>query len=67
MSTPEPRLSTDELASLFLVKPNTPRRAYCEHEHYMGLVPRKPPNGKLDWPREKAHALVEGSQAEVKA
>jgi hypothetical protein len=44
------RLSTEQLALVYGVKPATIRRALCVHGHYQGLVPLKMGNGRLFWP-----------------
>jgi hypothetical protein len=42
-------LSTNELAQYCRVKPDTIRRSLCVNGHYLGMVPQKPPNGRLLW------------------
>ena len=53
-------LSTDELAEMMGVRPQTVRSAYCAKGHYLGLMPQKLPNRLLRWPRQAAESLIEG-------
>lgn len=57
--TPE-FLITTELADLLRVKPDTIRRSLCVKGHYLGLTPKKGPNGRLLWPTSDARGIVEG-------
>lgn len=41
------RLSTEKLAELIEVQPQTVRRGICTDGHYLGLVPVKLPNRRL--------------------
>lgn len=43
-------LTTEKLAELLGVKPDTIRRGFCVDGAYLGLVPIKLPNGRLLWP-----------------
>jgi hypothetical protein len=52
------KISTKEFASLFRVDSQTIRRGYCVNGHYMGLKPVKLPNGRLLWPENEAHKLI---------
>jgi hypothetical protein len=51
-------LSTNEFAELFRVKGESVRRSLCVNGHYMGVVPIKPPNGRLLWPKSEAAKLL---------
>lgn len=42
--------TTAEFAELLGVKPETPRSSLCKKGHYLGIVPKKMPNGRLLWP-----------------
>lgn len=60
-------ISTEELAALLRLKPQSLRAALCRDGHYFGLRPRKMPNGRLLWPADAAERLtsprpVEGVQ-----
>ena len=44
------RLTTDEFAERYLVKPQSVRKQYSTKGSYFGIKPRKLPNGKLAWP-----------------
>jgi len=52
-------LDTNECAGVLNVKPGTMRRSYCVNGHYLGLKPKKLPNGHLRWSGKQAKALVE--------
>jgi len=46
----EPKyITTKKLAEMYGVQSDTVRRAYCVDGNYMGIVPRKMPNGRLLW------------------
>lgn len=60
-------ISTEELAALLRLKPQSLRAALCRDGHYFGLRPRKLPNGRLLWPADAVERLstprkVEGAQ-----
>lgn len=42
--------TTQQLAKIYLVKPQTVLKRYCETGSYFGIVPKKLPNGRLAWP-----------------
>lgn len=44
-----PRLSTEDLAARFMVKPNSIRSALSRTGHYFNWRPEKLPNGRLAW------------------
>lgn len=51
-------LSTNEFAELFRVKGESVRRSLCVKGHYLGVVPIKPPNGRLLWPKSGATKIL---------
>lgn len=55
--------STDELAAVLKVRPNTPRSGLCRDGHYMGMRPTKLPNGRLLWDAAAVDALLAGEAA----
>ena len=60
---PGTKSTTEEIAALFHVEPQTPRAALCRQGHYMGLVPIKLPNGRLLWDTADAQRLASGEVA----
>ena len=58
-------ISTDELAALLRLKPQSLRAALCRDGHYFGLRPRKMPNGRLLWPSDAVERLTSPRAAEV--
>jgi hypothetical protein len=52
------KLSTDELASLGKVKPDSIRSAYCRDGEWMGLRPVKLPNRRLLWDATEAAKIL---------
>lgn len=60
--TPTRRLSTEELAALFGVKPQTIRAAVSRQSHYFGLRPIKAPNRFLLWDADAAERVLSGEQ-----
>ena len=55
-----PFFPTSEFSQLLGVKPETVRRSYSVNGHYMSIIPRKMPNGRLMWPKDKTFNLLEG-------
>jgi hypothetical protein len=55
-------LSTEELAALVLVKPESIRAALCRCGHYAGLRPIKLANRRLAWPAEAVERLLGGER-----
>ncbi len=61
---PSPRdLGTADLAALLQskglsIKPESIRRAHCVKGEYLGIVPRKLPNGRLVWPGDAVRRLL---------
>lgn len=50
-------ISTEELAALLRLQPQSLRAALCRDGHYFGLRPRKLPNGRLLWPADAMERL----------
>jgi hypothetical protein len=59
------KLTTEELAARFSVRPQTPRASFCRQGHWMGLVPIKLPNGRLLWDAAEVEALSAGQPAKT--
>lgn len=56
-----PRLTTEELASLLHVKPQTIRAGLCNAGHYAGLRPAvRLPSRRLLWDAEQVAAVING-------
>ena len=53
-------LTTEQVAALFNSQPQTPRASFCRKGHWLGLTPRKLPNGRLGWPADDAERLLNG-------
>jgi hypothetical protein len=51
-------ITTDQLANLLHLKPQSLRAALSREGHYFGLRPRKLPNGRLIWPDDAVQRLV---------
>lgn len=58
-------ISTEELAGLLRLKPQSLRAALCRDGHYFGLRPRKMPNGRLLWPEDSAERLTAPRRVEA--
>ena len=54
------KLSTEELASVLRIVPQTVRAGLCRNGHYLGMRPVKLPNGKLLWDAAEVERLVSG-------
>lgn len=63
MQTNTKQLSTNELAALGKVVPQSIRAAVCRNGHWMGLRPIKLPNRRLLWDAEAATKVFNGSTA----
>ncbi len=44
---PAAKITTEEMAGLLRIVPQTPRAGLCRNGHYLGMRPVKLPNGKL--------------------
>lgn len=56
-----PRLTTEELAAILRVKPQTIRAGLCNAGHYAGLRPAvKLPSRRLLWDAEQVAAVING-------
>lgn len=60
IEAPRANLSTDELATLARVRPQSIRAALCRVGHWLGLHPVKLPNGRLLWDAAAAQAVLSG-------
>lgn len=58
----KPKLSTDELAALGKVVPQSIRAAVCRHGHWLGLRPIKLANRRLLWDAEEAAQVLNGGR-----
>lgn len=57
------KLTTEDIATMFSVEPQTPRASLCRNGHWMGLRPIKLPNGRLLWDQAEAERLLSGGAA----
>lgn len=55
-----PKLSTEELAVLGKVLPQSIRAAVCRNGHWLGLRPVKLPNRRLLWDANDASRVLNG-------
>lgn len=55
-------LSTDQVAELFGVLPQSVRHALTVKGDYCGIRPVKRPNRFLAWPREQVEAVLRGER-----
>lgn len=60
---PAAKITTEELAALLRIVPQTARAGLCRHGHYMGLRPVKLPNGKLLWDAVEVDRVLSGCAA----
>lgn len=56
-------LGTAEFAELLRrsglsIQPASIRRAHCVKKEYLGITPRKLPNGRLAWPADAVRRLI---------
>lgn len=58
-----PKLSTDELAAIYKVRPQSIRAAICRHGHWLGLRPIKLANRRLLWDAAEAAEMLNGGGA----
>lgn len=57
-------LSTEELASIFKVQPQSIRAALCRRGHYLGMRPTKPANRRLLWSAADVSRVLNGEVAQ---
>lgn len=58
-------LTTEEFVEPLKVKPSTARRGFCVRGHYMGVIPKKLPNGRLLWSRQARNRILSGQIVET--
>jgi hypothetical protein len=58
-----PKLSTDELAALGKVVPQSIRAAVCRNGHWLGMRPVKLANRRLLWDAAEAARVLNGGVA----
>ncbi|MDA8138599.1 MAG: hypothetical protein M0036_08085 [Desulfobacteraceae bacterium] len=46
-------LTTEQLAAYLKIKAASVRRALCLNGHYLGIVPVRPGNNRLLWPKDE--------------
>lgn len=51
-------LTTEELADLLSIRPQSIRKRYCQTGAYFSLRPVKMPNGRLAWPSDSLEQLM---------
>lgn len=51
-------LTTEELADLLSIRPQSIRKRYCQTGAYFSLRPVKMPNGRLAWPPDSLEQLM---------
>jgi hypothetical protein len=51
-------LSTEELAALLTLRPQSIRKRFCQTGGYFCLRPAKLPNGRLMWPADSLEQLM---------
>lgn len=54
------KYSTEEAAALLCHAPQSLRAALCRTGHFLGMVPKKLPNGRLLWDAAAVIQLVNG-------
>ncbi|KUZ59770.1 DNA-binding protein [Burkholderia ubonensis] len=62
LAAPQTRrpITTEELAELLSIRPQSIRKRYCQTGAYFSLRPVKMPNGRLMWPADALEKLAEG-------
>lgn len=53
-------ITTEELAALLSIRPQSIRKRYSQTGAYFSLRPTKLPNGRLMWPADALEQLAEG-------
>lgn len=56
-----PMISTQDLAVLLALRPQSIRKRYCQTGAYFSLRPVKMPNGRLLWPADAIEQLQNGN------
>jgi len=60
---PAAKITTEEMAGLLRIVPQTARAGLCRNGHYLGLKPLKLSNGKLLWDAAEVERLLSGGVA----
>lgn len=60
---PAAKITTEEMAGLLRIFPQTARAGLCRNGHYLGMRPVKLPNGKLLWDAAAVERLTSGEVA----
>lgn len=55
-------ITTEELAVLLSIRPQSIRKRFCQTGGYFNLRPIKMPNGRLMWPADALEQLSRGQQ-----
>jgi len=55
-------ITTEQLAAMLHLKPQSIRKRYCETGAYYGVRPTKLPNGRLMWSPDTLTLLSEGAK-----
>lgn len=63
VNQPSKLVTTEELAALLRIVPQTARASLCRFGHYMGMRPVKLPNGRLLWNSSDVARLTSGEVA----
>jgi hypothetical protein len=56
--------SSEEFGELVKTKPSSIRHSLCVRGHYMNVVPRRGPNGRLWWPKDDVDRVLSGEEAQ---
>ncbi|MDH6150538.1 MULTISPECIES: hypothetical protein [Paraburkholderia] len=54
-------ITTEELAALLSIRPQSIRKRFCQTGAYFSLRPVKMPNGRLMWPADALDKLAKGA------
>ena len=57
------KITTEEMAGMLRIVPQTARSGLCRNGHYLGMRPVKLPNGKLLWDTIEVERLISGKAA----
>ncbi|UVE64758.1 helix-turn-helix domain-containing protein [Burkholderia pyrrocinia] len=60
-------MTTKEVAERMRITPATVYKRCCDHGDFWGVLPVKGPNGRLLWPVEAIHGLLDRYEVDPKS
>lgn len=55
-------LTTEQFASLLALRPQSIRKRFNQTGSYFNVLPKKMPNGRLNWPHDSVEQLLKSKE-----